>query len=314
MSTKLERTPSLIQVPRSPAVARPAAIEPAKPEALRPAAPAATFVAEPPARGPELTGERPASLGEPTPAFSSVADFDPWAFAKLPDVEQRHHLHHLHRQGGELNSQIDSRLGQLDRKWRGCRTSTRAEALREYQETSRSLNPGARHRLDGMLDRAERAQRRINELRAESDRLGPSSRGDHAARRRQVAGELEQARAEQTTAVAEATTLIEDQGLETDLLVKTEQTIDPQAPKPSLFELLTKFFHLDSFVRVVSNVVDTLRKTDDQRDAERRREHQVDAARARTMADELVRRLDEQRSIAQDDRAWLERLKTLKPT
>jgi hypothetical protein len=323
MPAKLERTTSLPSTPKAAAVARSAPVAAPTPveKAQAPAAPTAVFTADEPKRAELATGQRylaksaaPDALwGEVSNEVSAGADdFDPKQFAALSPAQQQDQLQALRTQRNELKSQIEARLQQLDVKWDRSRVSTRSEALREYQEASRNLDPATRHELDGLLNRAERAQRTINHLRVETDKLGHKG-PRHTAERDRLAAELRRARADQSKAVAAATTLVDDQGLKADRLAVTEQVIDPNAPAPgsgqTLLEKFATFFHLDFLIGVVEQVVGSLRKADDQRQAERNREQQEDTVRAQRLAQDLAKRLEQARRVEEDAGAQADRMR-----
>jgi hypothetical protein len=322
MPAKLERTTSLPSTPKAAAVTRTAPVAPATPvEKTQAPAPTAVFTADEPKRAELSTGQRylaksaaPDALwGEVSTEVSAGADdFDPKQFAALTPAQQHDQLQALRTQRNELKSQIEARLQQLDVKWDRSRVSTRSEALREYQEASRALDPATRHELDGLLNRAERAQRTINHLRVETDKLGHKG-PRHTAERDRLAAELRRARADQSKAVAAATTLVDDQGLKADRLAVTEQVIDPNAPAPgsgqTLLEKFATFFHLDFLIGAVEQVFTSLRKADDARQAEREREQQEDTVRAQRLAQDLAKRLEQARRGEEDTTAQADRLR-----
>jgi hypothetical protein len=175
------------------------------------------------------------------------------AFQKLSPAEQKKQLQALRAERNQLSQEIAQRLEQLDVKWGRSRLVTRTEALREYQENTKHLEPGAKAELDALLDRSESSQRKINALRARIDRL-PKTPEEKAAMkelRTELARELRRLRSEQSKVVKEATAVVDEQGLKTDRLAVTEQIIDPSAPAPgsgqSLLEKVARFFELDWF-------------------------------------------------------------------
>jgi len=193
-------------------------------------------------------------------------------------AEQKAQLTTLREERQQLSAQIQARLAKLDIKWNNSRLVTRTEALRDYQEQTKHLDPATKHELDALLEKSEAAQRKINDVRARIDRLPktPEAKKAQAALRSQLARELRNARSEQSKVVQAATAVVDQQGLKTDRLATTEQVIDPSAPAPgsgsSLLEKITRFLGIDSFFTrlnkaTVNLFVDSLKEESKRRDA-----------------------------------------------
>lgn len=202
---------------------------------------------------------------------------DKAAFAKLAPAEQQQVLATVAAERDQLGKEISARVEQLDRRWNHSRLVTRTEALREFQDHSGHLRPHRRQQLDGLLDRSEAAQRRINELRARIDRLPktPEAKAEMKALRSELAHELVALRAEQSKVVKEATAVVDADGLKVERLALGEQVIDPSAPAKgsggSLLDKVLRFFELDGFLSSVREVQDAFSKELDRR-AEAREE------------------------------------------
>jgi hypothetical protein len=257
---KIERnSPSATTNPKAQALARPTST-PELPAAPR-AQPSTAYTGQA-APKKELVPKQQqlTASADPTALWGdapSAAPLDAEALAKLSPAEQQQAIESLSAELDQLGRDISQRIEQLDVRWNRSRLSTRTEALREYEEHSRHLHPGRRRQLDGLLDRSEAAQRRINELRARIDRLPktPAAKAEMKALRSALAKELVALRAEQSKAVKEATAVVDAAGLKVDRLAVTEQLIDPGSPGPgsggSLLEKLARFLELDAlFTRV----------------------------------------------------------------
>ncbi len=270
---KIERTSSLTSTPKAQAVTRTAtpatgstaaAPKGAVTDYAGQAAPPKELVP----RGKQVTtSASPSALWGEAPATNEL-DVD--AFQKLSPAEQQAQLTTLREERQQLSAQIQARLAKLDIKWNNSRLVTRTEALRDYQEQTKHLDPATKQELDGLLHRAEASQRSINTLRAKIDRLPktPEAKKAQAALRTQLAKELRAARAEQSKVVKAATTVVDQQGLKADRLAVTEQVIDPSAPKPgsgdTLLEKVTRFLHLDGFLDLMGRLFDPAKTQNEQ--------------------------------------------------
>lgn len=294
---KIERsTPgsaSVVSTPKAPAVTRSASS--AEVAVTTPKGPATEYAGQAapkkelvPRQAQLTRSADPSALWGEAPKAMAL---DAATFAKLPPAEQHKELQALRAERNELGQQILQRLEQLDVKWSRSRLVTRTEALREYQERTAHLEPAAKQELDGLLERSEGAQRKINELRARIDRLPktPEQKAAMKELRDELARELRRLRAEQSAVVKEATQVVDAQGLKTDRLVVTEQVIDPSAPAPgsgqSLLEKLARFFELDAFLSSLGSHVEHETQAVERRgeqikaDVEARRERQVQEQR-----------------------------------
>lgn len=255
---KIERSSSLVSTPRAQAVSRPSApTEVASPkgpvtEYAGQAAPAKELVP----RGATLSrSAEPSALWGDAPSKGN--DLDPAEFAKLSPADQRKTLQALRAERNQLSAEIVQRLEKLDVKWNNSRLVTRTEALREYQENTAHLDPATKQELDGLLERSESSQRKINELRAKIDRLPrtPEAKKAQLELRNQLARELRHARSEQSKVVKAATAVVDAKGLKTDRLATTEQVLDPSAPAQgsgeSLLDKIGRFLKLDWFFSAI---------------------------------------------------------------
>jgi hypothetical protein len=257
------------------------------------------------------TGEHP-FVHESDPTNSLWTDkpvrpepFDAGAFAKLPPAERRAQVDKLKARREALRGQIQERLGELDRQWKGSHASTRSHALRQYQHRSRNLDRATQQKLDGMLDRADAAQVKIDGLRKAGDQAGAGP--PNAPEGAEVAAALTKARTEQEKAVTEAATLVEAKDLKSDLLAVAEQIIDVNAPASgtgeSVLEQLAEFFHLDSLISTIMQVFEvTLDRMRD--DNKRKRDEQLEATilearlqQARRNQENVVDRIEQLRAF-----------------
>lgn len=255
---KIERTTSLTSTPKAQAVSRTTST--AQAEVIStPKGPVTAYAgqAAPPKKDLHPTGKQVTVSADPSSLWGEApkpAPLDQTAFKKLPPTEQRAQIQALREERNQLSAEIQARLAKLDIKWNNSRLVTRTEALRDYQEQTKHLDPATKKELDGLLDRAEASQRKINELRARIDRLPktPEAKKAQAELRTQLAKELRRARDEQSKVVKAATAVVDEQGLKTERLAVTEQVIDPSAPKPgsgdSLLDKVLRFLHLDGFL------------------------------------------------------------------
>ena len=297
---KIERSTSLPSTPRAQAVTRTSST----PELATPKGPVTDYAgqAAPPKelvpRGkPVSTSASPSALWGEAPA---AKDLEPAEFAKLSEVDQRKTLQSLRAERNQLSAEIVQRLEKLDVKWNNSRLVTRTEALREYQENTRHLDPAAKKELDGLLERSEASQRKINELRAKIDRLPktPEAKKAQAELRNQLAHELRRCRDEQSKVVKAATAVVDAKGLKTDRLATTEQIIDPSAPAQgsgdSLLDKIGRFFKLDwlisSFTSIAHHLVSDFSKSVEQQAERYAEEAKVkDGHRAEQKLEELKR-------------------------
>lgn len=263
MATRIERTTSLPSTPATRAVASPAVEKPTAPTMASTVAPVADSVVDgagaqkttlAPNGVPVRGSADPRSLWGQTAPAPVGPQLDVEAFKKLTPDQMKSKLAELEGERDTLRGQVQTRIGQLDRKWDHARLATRTEALREFQEGNHGLDAGANSQLDQLVTRAEDAQRRINVLRARADALGktPADKAANAQARHELAVQLVAARHAQSTAVKAATTTVDANGLKVDRLATTEQTIDPNAPAQgsgkSLLDMVTDFFHLSWLV------------------------------------------------------------------
>ncbi len=175
---------------------------------------------------------------------------DPAELMKLTPAQQVAKLAELRAQRDELHAKILERVIALDKKWDSAPTATKADALKEYAQTSDQLDVGTRDELVQMIHQAEVAQHRIDRLRRNRDGLPPArlANPEMKAKRAALNAELRAARKEHKAAVTEATKVVDDKGLKVDRLAVTEQVIDPSAPKPesdkSLLGMVKSFFNI----------------------------------------------------------------------
>ncbi len=255
---KIERNASLASTPRAQAVSRPSApvVTIAPKGTVTEYAGQATPPKELVPRGTNVSkSASPSSLWGEAP---KGVELSPEAFDKLSGPEKKRFIETARAEQRELGAEILARIEVLDARWKNSRLSTRTEALREFQERrGNRLDAGSRRKLDGLIDRSEASQRKINELRAKIDLLPktPESKKAKAELRNELARELRRARDEQSKVVKEATEVVDAVGLRTDRLVTTEQIIDPTAPAPgsgeSLLDKVQRFFKFDWFFNAV---------------------------------------------------------------
>jgi len=252
---KIERTTSLTSTPKAQAVSRSTGTTPAEPAA--PKAPVTEYAGQAAPRK-ELVpkGAQVSTSADPGALWGETAkptSLDQASFQKLSPAEQHAAIVALREERNQLGAEIQARLAKLDIKWNNSRLVTRTEALRDYQEQTKNLDPATKHELDALLEKSEAAQRKINDVRARIDRLPktPEAKKAQAALRSQLARELRSARSEQSKVVKAATAVVDEKGLKTDRLATTEQVIDPSAPAPgsgsSLLDKITRFLGIDSF-------------------------------------------------------------------
>ncbi len=297
MVTKLERSGSQ---PTSSPVARAPAPAPKRVSTLAPSVRDTVEAAETARATLAPRGEHVRGSADPGALWATPApvgeQLDLQAFKKLSPADQQAALAKLEGERQSLRAQLDTRIGQLDRRWNTSRLSTRTEALREFQERAPGLDHPASAQLDDLVGRAEAAQRRINALRAKAATLdaSPAAKQAHAAERQALAQALRAARKEQSTAVKVATATVDQQGLKIDRLASTEQIIDPTAPPPtsstSLLGMLGGWFHLDwlfSAYSSVTSVVENLGKHQSKRRAAEREDLELEHAVKRLQAKQL---------------------------
>ena len=271
---KIERSSSLVSTPRAQAVTRGTTTS----ETATPKGPVTDYAGQAapvkelvPRGTPVSTSASPSSLWGDAPK----KDLEPAEFAKLSPADQAKTLQALRTERNQVGTEILQRVDKLDHKWNNSRLVTRTEALREYEERGKHLDPSSRRKLGGLLDRSEASQRRINELRAQIAQLPktPESKKAQADLRNQLAHELERCRSEQSKVVKEATAVVDAKGLKVDRLATTEQIIDPKAPAQgsgdSLLDKIGRFFKLDwlisSFTNITHSFVSEFSKTVEQR-------------------------------------------------
>ncbi len=266
---KIERTTPVTSTPKAQAVSRTSVAAPA-------AAPVKGTVTEyagqaaPPKelvpRGANLSrSASPSALWGDAP---KQVNLDAAAFAALAPAEQQKVVEAAKVERAELGGEIVNRVEVLDRKWNNSRLSTRTEALREYHDCSGGrLDGRSRRKLDGLVDRSEESQRRINELRVKIDALPktPESKKAQVALRTELARELRKARDEQSKVVKEATAVVDAAGLKVDRLAVTEQIIDPSAPAQgsggSLLDKVLRFLKLDFFFETIGKTMASATQT-----------------------------------------------------
>lgn len=226
---------------------------------------------------------RPDTLWGNSPAANHGPNMDPHQFNRMSPAQRTERLGELRANRDALQEQILQRVMELDKKWEGASTATKAEALQHYAENSDQLDPQARTEVNQMLAHAAMAQRRIDRLQSRRDGMPPSRNATAGDKRERAAlnQELREARKEKSDAVKEATKVVDDTGLKVDRLAVTEQVIDPSAPKKeegtSLLGMVTNFFKFTWLTRFMESMTDYNDMSSEKQVAER--------ARARTAAD-----------------------------
>lgn len=320
----LERTSSQVSTPRAQAVT-PAAVTPTGTPATQ-RAPVTEYAGQAaPQRELVPRGRQVTTSADPMALWgeapkSSVPSQD--EFAALAPDKQRETIMSLRQERQQAAQEIQARLAQLDIKWERSRLVTRTEALRDYHEKTKHLDPATKKELDALLRKSEQAQVKINELRARIDRLPktPEAKKQQAELRNQLAKELRRARDEQSKVVKQATSVVDQQGLKVDRLAVTEQVIDPSAPAPgtgqSLLEKVAHFFKLDSFLNWAATAFASLfsnveKRRDETRaeEADERRKKLDD--RVRTQKREQQQQLDQARDAANVEHAVVEQVRQL---
>ena len=213
------------------------------------------------AAGPLPAGEHVALSARPDALWGNGGGRggdDPAAIAALSPVDRAAKLVELQGRRDAMQARIVERVTQLEKKWKSAPAETKEAALHEYLEASQHLDPGTRRELRGKLEDADDAHERIDRLLERREGLPParSANAEMRARRSELAKELKAARKDEKQSVNAATQVIDDAGLEVDLLAVTEQKLDPSAPKAgsegSLTGMLKSFFSLSWLTRCVS--------------------------------------------------------------
>lgn len=176
---------------------------------------------------------------------------DPVEFANLSDVAKGEKVVALKARQSQLGEEIVDRLGKLRSRWNVLSPETQVKALRKFHDKSKRIDPIAKNELSRRLQRAEDAERKVSLLQRESDELEkPHKVKDPSRSREQVQSELSEARSEQSQMVQEATALVEEKNVMSDMLATSEDIIDSSAsgqPGTSLLEKIAEFLNIDWF-------------------------------------------------------------------
>ncbi len=252
------------------------------------AAPATPAVVPPPAPAPVIWGTQTKAASTPWGAVGdagsgdeagpkawgpkSVAaappSYDVDTFTAMPLDAKKAELSKLQAKKTAIEGRIANRTAQLDERWSGMKVSSKSEALREYHDRSKRLDPVTRQQLNGLVSDAEQSQRKINELRAQADGMCRPAEctAEQTRERRTIAVKIVEQRQSQTAKVQEAQEVVDTKGYKADRLAVTEQLIDPDAPaEGSGFSLLDELADLTSVSELIDWVFDQIKEVQEER-------------------------------------------------
>lgn len=256
----------------------------------------------------------------PASVAASAVNLNRDEFAKASVPMQKARLGELKVEKAALGTKIQDRAAALDARWQRSSVSTKTEALRQYHERSKLLDPVARKELSGLVKKSDEAQGKIDKLRENSDLLcKPQSQSctpEETKAANDLAGKLADARDAQAAVVEQATVGIDQKGLKIDRLAVTEDVIDPGCEArggigESLLELVEKFANVSSMIDwIVTEFADQMKAKRDELD---RKSDEED--RARYEADDKRRALkavDLRKAIVKELSKAMERAKQIK--
>ncbi|MBL9038352.1 MAG: hypothetical protein JNG84_07560 [Archangium sp.] len=270
MASRIERTTTSSGTQR--ATQAPATAETTKAKAAASAAKTApsTTTAPKDGMGRTVTSELKRIQPDGKPVSSSASPDALWSDAGevLPSKEawaaqspkaKKARLESLEAERDALANKVEKRVKVLQGKWQRVRTSSKGEALRDYQEHTNRLGKRAAKSLDSTLDSVESLQRRINTLRVKAASLERTRNAtpDQLKERQLVANQLRELQKQQDEAVRKAVALVENEGLTLDLFAHVEHAIDPDAPLVGTGQaLLDQVERLVELTRFITSVLE----------------------------------------------------------
>ncbi len=233
----------------------------------------------------------------PASVAASAVNLNRDEFAKASVPMQKARLGELKVEKAALGTKIQDRAAALDARWQRSSVSTKTEALRQYHERSKLLDPVARKELSGLVKKSDEAQGKIDKLRENSDLLcKPQSQSctpEETKAANELAGKLADARDAQAVVVERATVAIDQKGLKIDRLAVTEDVIDPGGEArggigQSLLELVEEYTDVSSMIDwIVTKFADNMKEQREEFDKGRELDRKSDdEERARYKADD----------------------------
>lgn len=173
---------------------------------------------------------------------------------------------------GEVATQINDRVGHLEKKWKRVGAKKKEAALRDFVKMS-EVAPKDKAKIEAIVEKSSKLEAKIQELAGELKQTYPARTPAEDKTRRAIKVELVELRQQQRALVNEAKTVIDASGHGAALLAVGEAALDPDAAKKgeSLISMMGRWLHLTS---VVDFFVEFF-KADQQKDADVRKKAEI---------------------------------------
>lgn len=149
----------------------------------------------------------------------------------------------------EVATDINERVGNLEKKWKRVGAAKKEKALRDYVQMA-DVSPSDKAKIQTIVDKSSKLEAKIQSLAKELKATYPARTPAEDAARRKIRVELVALRQEQRALVNEAKTIVDARGQSAALLAVGEAALDPDAKKKgeSLLSMMGRWLHLTSVV------------------------------------------------------------------